>query len=350
MKTPRVGSVAKEWDRGDHPGADQEGADQREREGQDGEQHRPDLQGVALLHHHGGMQERGAGDPGHERGVLDGVPEPPAAPAEFVIRPVRAHRDAQRQEAPRGERPGPHRARPDGVDPPVDQRGDREGEADREADIADVEERRVDREAGILQQRVEVVALQRRRDHAAERVRGRDDEQHEHRGDQALHAQRVGAQPRRHGIPRHRHAGAEQGEDQDPEEHRALVVPPDAGDLVDQRLLGVRVLDDVLDREIRGDIRPGQRREGEEHAGEGAERRLRGGLAERRVARARRPDGHHRLDDGDREREREGEMAGLDDHAGSLTARCGGRGYCRSTRWRPWGFPCCRPPASAPAP
>ncbi len=38
---------------------------------------------------------------------------------------------------------------------------------------------------------------------------------------------------------------AEQREDQHPEEHRALVVPPHAGDLVEQRLCRMRVLDDV---------------------------------------------------------------------------------------------------------
>jgi hypothetical protein len=50
---------------------------------------------------------------------------------------------------------------------PVDQRGDGEGEGDREADIAEIEQRRMDREADVLQDRVEVAALERRRDRAA---------------------------------------------------------------------------------------------------------------------------------------------------------------------------------------
>ena len=44
------------------------------------------------------MDQRGAGQPRHQRGVLDRIPEPPAAPAEFVIGPPRAHRDAEGQE------------------------------------------------------------------------------------------------------------------------------------------------------------------------------------------------------------------------------------------------------------
>ena len=153
--------------RGQHARADEEGAEQREREGQDREQDRPDLQRVALLHHHGRMEQRRAGEPGHQRGVLDRIPEPAAAPAELVIGPVGAHRDAERQEDPGEQRPGPHGARPGRVDAPVDQRRDGEGEGDREADIAEIEQRRMDREAEILQDRVEVLPFDRRRHDAA---------------------------------------------------------------------------------------------------------------------------------------------------------------------------------------
>ena len=46
--------------RGQDAGAHEEGAEQREREGEDGEQYGPHLQGVALFHDEGGMQQRGA--------------------------------------------------------------------------------------------------------------------------------------------------------------------------------------------------------------------------------------------------------------------------------------------------
>ena len=46
---------------------------------------------------------------------------------------------------------------------PSMQRRHREGEGDREADIADIEQRRMDREAGVLQDRIEVLPFERRR-------------------------------------------------------------------------------------------------------------------------------------------------------------------------------------------
>ena len=49
---------------------------------------------------------------------------------------------------------------------------------------------------------------------------------------------------------------AEERQDQHPEQHRAFVVAPDAGDLVDQRLRRMRVLPDVRDREIGAAHRP----------------------------------------------------------------------------------------------
>src|SRR3712207_2663200 len=98
----------------EHARADQEGAEEGEREGEDGEKDGPHLQGVALLHDHGGMEQRRAGEPGHEGGVLDRVPEPPAAPAELVIGPVGAHGDAEREKTPGRQGPGAYGAGPDG--------------------------------------------------------------------------------------------------------------------------------------------------------------------------------------------------------------------------------------------
>src|SRR5262249_61244897 len=76
--------------------AHKEGADQREREGQYREQDRPYLERIAFLHHERGVKKRRGGEPGHERRILYGIPEPPAAPAERVIGPMGAQRDAER--------------------------------------------------------------------------------------------------------------------------------------------------------------------------------------------------------------------------------------------------------------
>ena len=55
---------------------------------------------------------------------------------------------------PGRQRPGPHPAAPGGIHAALDQGGDGEGEGDGEADIAGVEQRRVEGEAGVLQHRV----------------------------------------------------------------------------------------------------------------------------------------------------------------------------------------------------
>ena len=53
-------------DGGEHPGAHQKRAEKRERECQDRQKQRPDLQGRPLFHDDGGMQKRCSGKPRHE--------------------------------------------------------------------------------------------------------------------------------------------------------------------------------------------------------------------------------------------------------------------------------------------
>ena len=155
------------------------------------------------------------------------------------------------EEHPRGKRPRPHPARPGRIDPPVDQRGDGEGEGDRAADIAEIEERRMDREPDVLQHRVEVVALDRRRHRAAANGLDVNRMKSEEGGsDPALHREHQRLEPVRQVAAEGRDQRTEQRQDQDPEEHRALVVPPHAGDLVEERLRRVGVLGDVEHREV----------------------------------------------------------------------------------------------------
>ena len=61
------------------------------------------------------MQERGAGQPRHQRGVLDRVPGPVAAPAELGVGPARAEQDPDAEEEPGGEREAARGADPVGV-------------------------------------------------------------------------------------------------------------------------------------------------------------------------------------------------------------------------------------------
>ena len=48
------------------------------------------------------MQQSRRGEPRHERGIFNRVPEPPATPAQFIIGPIAARRDPQCQEYPCG--------------------------------------------------------------------------------------------------------------------------------------------------------------------------------------------------------------------------------------------------------
>ena len=167
----------------------------------------------------------------------------------------------------------------------------------------------------------------RRRIEAGERVRRRQDEQQEGSADPALHGQHVGAQRCRQVAPEHRDQRAEEGEDQHPQQHRAFVVAPGAGDLEQHRLQRVGVLPDIGDREIRLDIGHGQRREGDRgqrEAGDGD------GSADRHhalVAAPRADQRHRRLDQRQREGQHEREMPGL--NHGRVSLQRIGRSICQ---------------------
>src|SRR5208282_809594 len=101
----------------------------------------------------------GAGDPGHERGVFHRVPGPVAAPTEDGVGPVGAEKDADGLEGP-----GHHGPAASDVDPflagiTAKERGESEGERDRESGVAEVEVRRMNGHFRILEQRVEPVAV-----------------------------------------------------------------------------------------------------------------------------------------------------------------------------------------------
>ena len=134
------------------------------------------------------MHQRRAHQPRHEGRVLHRVPEPPATPAQFVIRPPTAEHDADGQKAPRQRRPWPRPARPCGVELATDQRSDGKRECHREADITHIEHRRMDHHTRVLQQRVQITAFSRRRQQTLERIRGQQQKQKKADADQAQHA------------------------------------------------------------------------------------------------------------------------------------------------------------------
>ena len=304
--------------------ADKECADQRERKAQNGKQDGPDLERVALFHHHRRMKERRARDPRHQRCILDRIPEPPSAPAEFVIGPVRTHGDAERHEDPCGQDPRPRIARPGRIDAAFDQSGNGKRKRNRKADIAEIEERRMDREPDILQQRIEVASLGRRARDAQERIRARENKEIKRRRDPGLNAERIGAQARRQILAKGRDHRAEHAQDQHPEQHRAFVVSPHAREFVNKRHRRMRILEHIEHREVGADITGGQSREGDRNKNE-----LRQGERPRRpgqhaVAKSNADQRHRALDERQAERQDQRVMSDLGDHC---FLPCAGSGF-----------------------
>ena len=246
------GVVAEGMDRLQDAGADQERAQQRQREGGDDEAGVPDLQHPALLLDDDRVQEGGADQPRHQGGVLDRIPGPVAAPAELRVGPAGAEQEAEAEEGPGDQGEAAGGADPLGVDAAGDERADREGEGDREGDVPRVEHRWVDHHARVLQQRVEADAVGR---HGAQRREGVDfgREQHqasEEGGDAHHHRGRPGddlAQP----VAGRVEGGA--GGDREhpgPEQQRALLARPHRRQLVEGRGLDGRVLGDEAEAEV----------------------------------------------------------------------------------------------------
>ena len=192
------------------------------------------------------MEQRGRRQPRHQRGVLDRVPEPPAAPAQLVIGPVAARGDAR---ASAGSRPPSTHGRIARASARIDfagqQRADGEAERDRQADIAEVKRRRMEGQAGVLEQRVEAPALERRRDRAARTGSRRAAGRRRSRAPARACAPSAAISVRSARSAARTAPATAPGERQhrDPQQHRAFVVPPRAGDLVDERLGAVAVVE-----------------------------------------------------------------------------------------------------------
>ena len=145
-----------------HTRANQEGTQQAQREGKNSEQHRPAFKQTTLFCHGKRVQQGSSDQPGHKRRVFYRVPEPPATPTKFVVRPPAAQSDTYRQKNPgRGcPRTGP--ARPGGIKTTAHKSSQCKRKGYRQTNIAHVESRRVYDQTKILQQRVEISTVLRR--------------------------------------------------------------------------------------------------------------------------------------------------------------------------------------------
>ena len=171
----------------------------------------------------------------------------------------------------------------------------------------------------VLKQRVEVLTIKRGHLKPQKRVRGKDDKGVERDRNRRLNRQnpclerigKVAAKPAR--------TGAKQGQDQQPQEHRPLVVAPNARHFVEHRFVAVRVHRDQFQRKVRGDKRIGQGRKTKPHKDQ-----LRGG----RGVRDRHPvtpallgadHRDHHLDDSDAKAQNQGKVSEFSNHAIFLT-------------------------------
>ena len=239
--------------------AHEEGAEQAEREAHEREEdgEAPELPSPSRLDER--VHERGGRQPRNEGRVLNGIPEPPAAPAELVVGPPGSEHVARRQEAPGDDRKT--RREVDGRLRPAARKQQRAHgrEHQRQARIAHEEHGRMQDHADVLQDGIEVTTVGRHhRQVAQERIRREEQERaeaREHRKHQPL-------KPRREepvGAPDEARPGRADRHEPDPEEHRAFVRAPEGRGLVGGRELGVGVICDVGDGEIVGQEGPDER-------------------------------------------------------------------------------------------
>jgi len=246
---------------GEHARTHQESAEQRQRERGNRQQQRPAAEVAALFGRRLRVQQRRAGQPGHEAGILDRIPEPPAAPAQLVVCPPRAKCDAQGEEGPGDIGPRPRPANPADIELAVEQCRHRKSECHRESDIAHVEHGRMENQARVLQQRIEIAAFRHRRQQAIERVGGEQGERHEADRDQAHHAEHASHHGQRKAAAETCYGSSPAGQDQHPQQQGTLVPAPDRRKPVMHRQQRVGIIGDVGNREVLCHERPGQHSE-----------------------------------------------------------------------------------------
>ena len=151
------------------------GADERECKCRNSEQYGPPREAMARAKNQNGMEQRRPREPRHKAHILHRVPHPPPAPAELVIGPETAERDTDGQKTPRRQNPRAQPFRPHRIDASFYQGRHRETKGQGKSDIAEIKKGRVKGEAGVLQNRVEPIAVHRNGVQPFKRVGGKED-------------------------------------------------------------------------------------------------------------------------------------------------------------------------------
>ena len=245
-------------DRLEHAGTGEERAEDGQAEGGDDQGEIPDPEQTPPLLDHHRMEVGGTDQPRQQGGVLHRVPGPEPTPAQDLIRPPRAHQDADGEEGPREQGPSPGLALPVLVEATGDQRGDGEREREGEPDHAQVEQRRVDGvERIVLEQHVgPEPRLRDGPDDVAERVGRPEHQGEEESGHHIDHQGRPGHQGLGRPTPEApHHGGGVAGEDHRPQQNRPGQRRPQPGDRVEEGRIGGVVVGHEGQREVVGDER-----------------------------------------------------------------------------------------------
>ena len=247
--TPSV-EAPKAWIELSTPLLHEERAHDRERPRREHERYVPHLEHPAFLLDHQRVQEGGAGQPRHQRRVLDGVPAPVAAPPELRVGPARTQQDAYAEQQPGREGEAPDSFDPVGVESSRQQRADTERERDRRERVARVEHRRVDHHRREAQERIESRAFRRGRPGGGERVGVEEHQRDEEPAEAEQDRGRVGGdlahpltdEEKREARPHRQQPG--------PQQQRAFLRGPHGGCPVEPGRRPARRVGDRVEREV----------------------------------------------------------------------------------------------------
>ena len=193
---------------------------------------------------------------------------------------MRAEKDADGEEAPGHHGPAAGDVNPFFAGILHDERAQREGEGDGEADVSEIEHGRMDDHLGILQKRIQAGAIGGKRAlHDGEGVRGKIQNQQKenlHRGDD--HGS-VGEQPLI-GLVAQAENESVAGQQQRPEQQRTFLPGPEHGELVGGGQIAIAVMEDVGDGEVVVERGQHQNDAGQQHGGESGDSGAAGGFAQ----------------------------------------------------------------------
>ena len=237
-------------------------SEDRHRVGCDDQHHIPDLQHAFLFLHHHRVKIGGADQPGHQRCVFDRIPRPVSAPAQFVISPVAAQQNSDRENSPGDHRPASRRTNPGVAELARDQGRDAERVRDGKTDQARVKHGRMNHHQRVLEQRIQAVAVSRMKQ--ADRAAGqlysteleRIHDEQMHRGKEERRAHQDCRDIRHHRsmlVPVLENAeGRIDRQDPGPEEQRTFLTAPHRTDFEVQWKVDAGVRRDVGNREVVG--------------------------------------------------------------------------------------------------